>query len=124
MPHAKSIMFFGRSGKTYRVYFNPQRGYWYVAYSRDDKRVRHTLDVKTRPEAEAKVKELDASGRQDAEPPARFTWADFQKQYLEYKTNQGKAIKTVSRYKAALQAFERHLVARSISYADDVTLAV
>ena len=124
MGSPKSIKVFGRSGRKFCIYFNTQRGYWYVAYSDGQKRKRHTLLVKTRPEAEVKVHELDSPGYQEQVQPVRLRWSELQKQYLEYKTSQGKAKKTISRYKAAMEAFERHLTKSNIGFADEVTLTV
>ncbi len=124
MGNPKSVKVFGRSGRTFRIYFNTQRGYWYAAYSNGQERIRRALFVKTRPEAEAKVKELDAPGYVEKVQAVRCTWSELQKQYLEYKVTQGKAKKTVSRYKAAMEAFERHLTKLNIGFADEATLSV
>lgn len=123
MASPKSIKVFGRSGRTYRIYFNPQRGHWYVAYKNGEQRIRQTLFVTTRPEAEAKVKELDAPGYVEPVQSVRIKWSELQRQYLDYKTSQGKAAKTVTRYKAAMEAFGRHLKKSSLDFADEVTLA-
>lgn len=56
MGNPKSIKVFGRSGREYRIFFNPQRGHWYMAYMDGLKRVRRTLSVTTRPAAEEKIK--------------------------------------------------------------------
>jgi len=124
MGSPKSIKVFGRSGRKYCIYFNAQRGYWYVAYNDGMERKRHTLLVKTRPEAEAKVQELDSPDYQERVQPVRIRWSKLQEQYLEYKTNQGKAKRTISRYKAAMEAFERHLTKSNVAFADEVTLPV
>jgi integrase/recombinase XerD len=124
MGNPKSVKLFGRSGRTFRIYFNTQRGYWYVAYNNGQQRVRRALFVKTRPEAEARVKELDAPQHHEKVQSVRQTWSEFQKKYLEFKTSQGKASKTISRYKVAMEAFERHLTKVNVVYADQVTLSV
>jgi integrase/recombinase XerD len=125
MGNPKSVKVFGRSGRTFRIYFNTQRGYWYVAYSNGEERIRRALFVKTRPEAEAKVKELDSPGHEEkAQSVVRSTWVALQRQYLEFKTGQSKAPKTVCRYKVSLDAFARHLLILNIVYADEVTLSV
>jgi len=122
MGNPKSIKVFGRSGREYRVYFNPQRKQWYAACGTGKDRVRRTLGVSTRPEAEAKVKELDSPPEAPRVQAERKCWSEIQKLYLENKTSQGKASKTVSRYKAALEAFSRHLKKCGITYADEMTL--
>jgi len=125
MRNPKSIKVFGRSGRTYRIYFNPQRQHWYVAYEGTGERVRRSLGVTTRPEAEAKVHELDTPAHElPAHQSVRLTWAELQKLYLEYKSSQGKAVLTVARYRSAMEAFGRYLKKCGVEYADTVTLAV
>jgi integrase len=125
MSNPKSIKVFGRSGRTYRIYFNPQREHWYVAYEANGERIRRSLGVTTKPEAEAKVHELDTPVHElPAHLAVRLNWSDLQRQYLEYKESQGKARKTLVRYKAAMDAFGRYLKTCSVEYSDTVTLAV
>jgi integrase len=125
MGNPKSVKAFGRSGRTYRIYFNPQREHWYVAYEANGERIRRSLGVATRPEAEAKVHELDTPVHElPATSSVRMTWTELQRLYLEYKAGQGKARKTVARYKAAMDAFGRYLKKCDVPYADCVTLVV
>jgi len=125
-------------GRRYRVYFNPQGDGWYVAYDEGDGRRRQSLGVKTRPEAEDAVRKLDEylAGRVTATSatteqglpklvtPARVTWVLLEGQFLANKTGLGRAKKTVVRYKAALDAFGRHLTRQGLQYVDQVTLRV
>jgi integrase len=122
MGNPRSIKVFGRSGHEYRIYFNPQRGHWYVAYMDGLKRVRRTLNVTTRPEAEEKIKVLDSPAHEQRVDPIRKGWSELQSLYLEYKASQGRASKTVARYKSALDAFARHLKKSEIVFADEIKL--
>jgi integrase len=118
------------------VYFNPQSNAWYVAYTDGTHRERRTLSARTRPDAEAAVKKLDevlASARQPANVAGesksehqarRLRWPEIQELFLTYKSGNGKAPKTVDRYRSRLAAFGRYLKSKGIIYADEVTLTV
>jgi len=105
------------------TYFNPQTGYWFAAFKDGTERQRVTLRVKTKAEAEAAVKLLDGAPVV-REEPAKLSWPEFQKKYLEYKRQQGKAAKTVTRFKAAMDACGRHLKAQKVDTVDKITLSV
>lgn len=108
--------------RRYRVYFNPQGGSWYAAFSRGGKRERMTLGVRTRPEAEAAIKLLDCPELEAAEEKP-LAWGDLQTQFLDHKRSTGKAAKTITRYTAALDAFSRFLKKKGIESADQISLA-
>ena len=110
-------------GKRYRVYFNPQTGFWYTAFDGGGGRGRISLGVKTRPEAEIAVMRLDAPRRTEPErPPTR--WGNLQSGFIAHKVSTGRAKKTISRYTAALDAFTRYLASKKIELADEITLSV
>ncbi len=124
MSAPKSFSFFGnKTGRSYRVYFNSQRDYWYAAWNDGQSRRRVALGVTSKPEAEEAVRLLD-------EPPVKpvqsvtLTWPEFQALYLKYKQVQDKAVRTVERYKAALDAFNRYCVTLRIDTVDKITLLV
>jgi len=119
---AKSFIMLLR--RRYRVFFNPQTGYWFSAYREGAVRRRVSLGVTTRPEAEAAVKQLDAPVETKAQEVRRYTWKEFEMAYLSYKQVQGKAPGTVSRYKSALAALGRHLKREKVDYADQITLPI
>ena len=123
MSAARSFRFCGREGRAYRVYVNTQTGYWFASYNTGQGRQRVTLRASTKAEAEAAVRTLDAppAPKPETEP---LNWTDFQQRYLDYKTEQGKAPRTVLRYKAALDAFGRHLKGEGVQTVSEVTLPV
>ena len=122
MSKPRSFLVIGREGCAYRVFFNAQRGYWYAAFNDGQCRQRIALGVKTKPEAEAAVKALNAPPSK--KEPERITWTEFQRRYLEFKTEQGKAPRSVLRFKAALDAFGRYLKTRGIEQVDEIALTV
>lgn len=123
MSKPNSFRFLGREGRKYRVALNPQRGYWFAAFHDGNGRQRVSLGARTKAEAEAAVKLLDAPPVKQNEP-AKLTWPEFQGKYLAYKTEQGKAVRTVERYKAALDALGRYLASVQIATVDEITLLV
>ena len=123
MKCPNSFVIFGRGGRKYRVFFHKFTGYWFVAYNDGQKRKRSSLNVKTKAEAEAAVRQLEAPAA-PAKVAQRITWADFQKKYLAFKQDTGKAPKTVTRYRAAMEAFGRYLKSIGTSFADEVTLSI
>jgi hypothetical protein len=123
MSTPKSFFYFGREGRKYRCAFNGQRGVWFAAFVDKKKRHRVSLSAKTKAEAEIAVKVLDAPPP-PAKEPERLTWLEFQTRYLEYKTAQDKAPRSVSRFKAGLDALGRFLVTKGVKYADEITLAI
>jgi integrase len=115
---------FGQRGR-YRVWCNPESGYWYAMRGSGKDRERVSLGVRTRPEAEAAVKALDAPPPPvEKRAPERLTWSEFQQRYLEFKSEQGKAARSVARFKAAMDAFGRYISKRSLEHVDEVTLTV
>ncbi len=109
--------------RRYRVYFNPQGGSWYAAFQNGNGRERITLGVKTRPEAEAAVKQMDLpADERSATGPV--LWSKVRDPYLQHKEAAGKADNTVKRYRASLDAFGRYLQSANINGADDISLAV
>jgi len=130
MKCPKSFSFFGSKGTSYRVYLNQQSGYWFVAYVVGEKRVRRSLDAKTKVEAEYAVQLLDsrrtntATLNSNVEQFAPMTWATFQKQYLAYKVQTEKAPKTIARYKSGLDAFGRYLRKRGVDDVHAISLVV
>jgi len=128
VKHAQSFLFFGREGRKYRVYLNTQREHWYAAFSVDGKRQRVALGARTKTEAEIAIKQFDCPPERAVEVIANavqeVTWAAFSKKYLAYKTEQGKAPRTVERYKAALEAFGRYLEPQGLESLSGVNLAV
>lgn len=109
--------------RRYRVYFNPQTGFWYTAFNDGDGRGRVSLGVKTRPEAEAAVMRLDAPR---AAEPARepVLWSLIQSGFIAHKVSTGRAKNTITRYTGALDAFTRFLASKKIERADEITLSV
>jgi integrase len=117
--------------RRYRLYYNKQAGGWYVDYSERGQRVRQTLGVKTKPEAEAAVMALDKRNQPalliqglNTEQKARQTLDELSCMFLEYKTSMGKAPKTVVRYRSGLSAFGRYMKSKGHIYADEVTLQI
>jgi integrase len=53
-----------------------------------------------------------------------MTWADYQKRYLEFKETQGKAKRTLDRYRASLDAFGRFLKKQEVCDVHSITLLV
>jgi len=128
MKTAKAFSFVGHQS-IYRVYLNAQTGYWFVSYQVGGIRKRHTLGVMTKVEADHAVKQLDL--RSQPQPAATLglvsssvTWEQFQKLYLEFKEQQGKAPNTIARYTSGLAAFGRYLKKQSISAVDAISLIV
>src|SRR3990172_5010745 len=118
---AKSFMIVLR--RRYRVYFNTQTGYWFCAYREDGVRRRVSLGVKTKPEAEVAVRAMD-------EPPSevkkvtRHSWQEFMMLFLDYKTMQGKAPRTIARYRACMKAVDRYFNSQKVAHLGEITLAV
>ncbi|MEI6234173.1 MAG: site-specific integrase [Planctomycetota bacterium] len=128
MSAPNSFMFYGCEGRKYRVAFNPQRDAWFAAYLVGKKRHRVSLGVRTKVLAEMAVKELDVPAKKP-EPerppePEKLSWTEFQRMYLEFKTQQGKAPRSVSRYKAALDACSRYFKTVGVANVDEITLIV
>lgn len=110
----KAFSYVGQKGTTYRAYVNSQTGYWFVSYNIGPKRIRKTLNAETKVEAEHALRLLDDEASQPAHAVVQqhfypMAWSEFQKRYLEYKGNQGKAQRTLDRYRASLDAFGRYL---------------
>ena len=111
--------------RRYRVYYNPQGHSWYAAFKGEYGRERVGLGVSSRPEAEAAIKLLDTPPVPEAAPlPERLTWIQFADKFLEYKQATKKAPATLTRYRAALEAFRRHLYVVGIAHVDQVKLPV
>jgi integrase/recombinase XerD len=127
MNTAKSFVYVGHQGCKYRVYVNAQTGYWFTSFEVEGHRRRESLRVKTKVEAEHAVRQLDAPPVKAETPavnPSELTWEKFVQMYLEYKAQQNKAPKTLSRFRAGLQACGRYLSSIGIKKASDVTLAM
>ncbi|MCZ7649523.1 MAG: site-specific integrase [Planctomycetota bacterium] len=110
--------------RRYRVYYNPQGSSWYAAFRKNGGRERVSLGARTRPEAEAAVRQLDSPPVTEPKLPDRLTWSQFADLFLQHKQVLGRASGTLKRYRAALEAFRRHLYPLDIAYADQVTLPV
>jgi len=124
----KAFSFVGQKGTSYRAFVNAQTGYWFVSYFIGEKRKRHTLDAKTKVDAEHALKRLDQKLSQPAysafsdQQFETMTWDAFQKRYLEFKSNQGKAQRTLDRYRASLDAFGRYLKRNRVDDIHIITL--
>jgi integrase len=105
---AQSFIFHGKT--TCRVYKNTQTGYWFAAYEDENgKRIRKSLRVTSRPEAELAVRKLWAEAKPDQEESSLdLTIRDAVSRYLEHCRNKGLAPRTLDRYSAALEAMLRH----------------
>lgn len=115
------VMFLQRR---YRVYYCSQAGYWYVSFV-DVQRRRFSLGVRTRPEAEAAVRQIDAPPEAAvAVKVERLTWARAQTTFLSHKDALGKAPGTVTRYKASLAAMGRYLRSLKLQFVDEVSVVV
>lgn len=107
------------------MFFHKWTGFWYAAFHDGVKRQRVSLGAKTKVEAENAVKQLDA-------PPvlvqatkvsaAPLTWPAFKQLYLDYKDQQGKAPRTLVRYRGSMEAFGRFLASKGIVTIADITL--
>ena len=126
MSSPRSFYILGREGKRYRVFFHKWTGFWYAAFNDGVKRQRLTLGVKTKAEAETAVKLLDAPRvvREVKTSDAPVTWTAFRQLYLDYKQQQGKAPRTIVRYRGSLEAFGRFLGSKGILAISDISLAV
>lgn len=124
MIKAKSFVMILR--QRYRVYVAD--GFWSVAYIDELGRQRKSLGVKTRPEAENAVRELDERlfrPPETAEPKiqvVRKTWKELVDLFLTHKSSVGRAPKTIDRYRAGLDAFGRYLKKLKIEFADQISL--
>ena len=109
--------------RRYRVYFCSQAGFWYVAYSDGERRLRISLGVTTRPEAEAAVRGIDSPPSAAVGPVvARMTWTGAQSAFLGHKEALGKAPSTLARYRSGLDAFARYMQSVGLSYLDEVSV--
>ncbi len=119
-----SFSHFGREGRKYWCYFNRQRGYWYAAFNDGVKRQRMALGAATKGEAEIAVRALDVP----PPPPQRkvelIVWPEFQRRYLEFKTQKGKAPGSIVTYKGAIDAFGRYLTVKGVADVESVTLDI
>jgi integrase len=109
--------------RRYRVYFNPQGGGWYAAFSSERGRERVSLGVNTRPQAESAVRVLDTPPAETPRP-GRVLWADVQSGFLAHKKMVGRAPGTIIRCRSSLDAVQRYFNSKGIKYADEVTLLV
>jgi integrase len=120
-------MFVGHQGCKYRVYVNGQTGYWFTSFEVAGVRRRESLRVRSKVEAEHAVRKLDAP-QTKAETATiqhnELTWEKFVQMYLEYKAQQNKAPKTLSRFKAGLNACGRYFASIDIKNVSNVTLAI
>lgn len=119
--HAKSFAMV--LSRRYRVYFNPQGGSWYMAYSDGKSRRRESLGVRTKPEAEVAVKRFDGVGEARTET-VLHGWAEVQTMFLDYKLATGKSTGTIDRYGSSCSAFGRYLESLKIRYVREINLAV
>jgi integrase len=122
----ESFVVVDSSGRKFRVYWHTHRQRWYVQWREGGKWLRRSLDADSKPEAENAVRRLWKPVEEQPSRPAieELSWRKFAEDYLEYKTQQGKAPRSVARFKAAMDAFGRYLQHQGIVAVDRISLTV
>lgn len=114
-------------GNKYRVYWHTHRRCWYAQWKANGVWERRSLDAASKPDAEQAARKLWGPRVPKANSVSvvqRLTWNEFAAKYLAYKVQQGKAPRSIARFKATMEAFERYLAKEKIQSVDNITLPV
>ncbi len=129
MSSRPSFAVCGRTGR-FRAY-KYGNGVWYVDYRQGKRRVRESLGVRTRPDAERAVRALDAKLARASDPSLKPTGPSkppptvrkVVDEFLQWCEARRLAPTSISRYRAATDAFMRYCAKVRMARADEMTLS-
>lgn len=111
-------------GTRYRVFMNPD-GYWAVDFTRNGKRVRKSLQVRSRVDAERMIDDLYGTRVEEQTEKKRYLRIEEAvEMFLTHRRDVKKRKpKTLAKYRAATAALQRYCQIHGLEYMRDIDLA-